>query len=437
MATKTPGQVIQEMPAGKFVTMAKVMPSGSLQARKDSAGSTRFYWRFSIGAKSERVLVGVYDSAASPKSLTPTSKGFSVAAATRAAEALALRHYTNRENGGHPALEAASRSAQAAEDEARRNSELNTLEKLLSLYCDYLQDLGRESHKDARSIFNLHVMRAWPDIAGLPAKEVSTEQFADMMRKLIEAGKKRTANKLRAYARSAFQVAKAAKSKPSIPVAFKDFGISINPVADTLPDETGNRSSKAPLSAHDLRIYWQKIRSMNSPVGAMLRLHLLTGGQRIAQLVRLLSSDATTEHIVLFDSKGRPGQPVRSHTVPLIKPAREALFEVISSGKWALSTDGGKTHIAATSLSKWAVDAAGDEIPGFLTKRIRSGIETLLASARVNSDIRGRLQSHGIAGVQARHYDGHDYFDEKLESLEKVYTLLEKPLSDTQRAKSG
>ncbi|MDD2179673.1 hypothetical protein OIN59_19715 [Acidovorax sp. D2M1] len=55
----------------------------------------------------------------------------------------------------------------------------------------------------------------------------------------------------------------------------------------------------------------------------------------------------------------------------------------------------------------------------------------------MNSDIRGRLQSHGIAGVQARHYDEHDYFDEKLESLEKVYTLLEKPFSDTQRAKSG
>lgn len=436
MATKTPGQFIQNMPAAKFVTMGKVMPSGSLQARKDSAGSTRFYWRFTIGSKSERVLIGVYDSAAAPKSLTPTPKGFSVAAATRAAEALALRHYANRDSGGHPALVAASRSAQTAEDEARRNANLNTLERLLSLYCEYLQDLGRESHKDARSIFNLHVMQAWPAVARLPAKEVTTEQFADMMRKLIEAGKKRTANKLRAYARSAYQVAKAAKSKPSIPLAFKDFSISINPVADTLPDETGNRSSKAPLSADELRIYWHKIRTMNGPAGAMLRLHLLTGGQRIAQFVRLLSSDTTTEHIVLFDSKGRPGQPARSHTVPLIKPARDALLEVISSGKWALSTDGGQTHIAPTSLSKWAVEAAGADIPGFLTKRIRSGIETLLASARVNSDIRGRLQSHGIAGVQARHYDGHDYFDEKLESLETVFELLEKPVSTVKRIKS-
>ncbi|MBN9575559.1 MAG: hypothetical protein J0H16_16695, partial [Alicycliphilus denitrificans] len=181
MATNTPGQIIQEMPAGKFITMAKVMPSGSLQARKDSAGATRFYWRFSIGAKSERVLIGVYDSAASPKSLTPTSKGFSVTAATRAAEGLALRHYANRESGGHPALVAADRSAQAAQDEARRSAELNTLERLLSLYCDYLQSLGRESHKDARSIFNLHVVQAWPEVARLPAKEVSTEQFADMI----------------------------------------------------------------------------------------------------------------------------------------------------------------------------------------------------------------------------------------------------------------
>jgi integrase len=413
------------MPAGKFVTVMKIVPTGSLQARKDGSGATKFYWRFSIDTKSERVSIGLYDSAAAPKSLTPTKKGFSVLAAARAAETLALKHYEHRRTGGHPALMAADRAAQAAQDEARKNAAQHTLSNLLDLYCDYLQGLNRNSHKDARSIFNLHIKQAWPNLATKPAKEVTAEQFADMMRKLIETGKKRTANKLRAYARAAYQAAKAARSKPSIPVAFKDFGITTNPVADTLPDETGNRSAKRPLSANELRTYWRNIRTLSGIQGALLRLHLLTGGQRIAQFVRLLTENVSNDCIVLFDSKGRPGQPPRPHTVPLISAARSALAEVASAGKWALSTDGGKTHIAATSLSKWAVEAAGDEIPEFLTKRIRSGIETLLASARVSSDTRGRLQSHGISGVQSRHYDGHDYFDEKLESLETVFLLLE------------
>ena len=42
----------------------------------------------------------------------------------------------------------------------------------------------------------------------------------------------------------------------------------------------------------------------------------------------------------------------------------------------------------------------------------------------MSQDIRGRLQSHDIAGVQARHYDGHDYLPEKRKALETLYKLL-------------
>ena len=45
--------------------------------------------------------------------------------------------------------------------------------------------------------------------------------------------------------------------------------------------------------------------------------------------------------------------------------------------------------------------------------RIRSGVETLLAANGVSQEVRGHLQSHGLTGVQARHYDGHDYMPEK------------------------
>ena len=77
------------------------------------------------------------------------------------------------------------------------------------------------------------------------------------------------------------------------------------------------------------------------------------------------------------------------------------------------------------TLSAWAVEASGQ--PDFRAKRVRSGVETLLASARISSDIRGRLQSHGISGVQARHYDGHDYVEEKRQALETLFRLLDAP----------
>lgn len=424
---KTIGQTISDLPAGVFTTLCKISPVGALQARKQAAGAVSFYWRYSIGSKSERVTIGLYDSSASPKSLTPTAKGYSFAAAVRAAEAMAVQHHQHREDGGRPALLAEQRRAKVAQQEARKQAALFTLAKLLDDYCDYLESLGRRSHADARSIFKLHIKDAWPKLAALPAKDVSGEQFADMMRRLIEMGKGRTANKLRAYARAAYQTAKAAKSKPSIPVAFKGFGITQNPVADTEPDEAANKPDKRPLTAQELRTYWQAIRDLPGQRGAVLRLHLLTGGQRIEQLVNLKTADITEDAMLLHDGKGRPGRPPRPHTVPLTKPAAKALAECSPSGEFALSTDGGKTHIAATSLSAWAVDAAGDSVPGFQAKRVRSGVETLLASAGVSQEIRGRLQSHGVAGVQARHYDGHEYLEEKRTALETLHKLLTQP----------
>jgi hypothetical protein len=66
----------------------------------------------------------------------------------------------------------------------------------------------------------------------------------------------------------------------------------------------------------------------------------------------------------------------------------------------------------------------GDQIPDFQAKRVRSGVETLLAGARISSEIRGRLQSHGISGVQTRHYDGHDYLAEKRHALVTLHKLI-------------
>ena len=433
MATETDGEKFKQLPAGVFKTLCKVKPTGALQARKQTSGAIAFYWRYSIGTVSERVAIGLYDSSAPPMRLTPTAAGaFSFAAAVRTAETLAIEHHAHRSSGGRPALVVAQQEAkrEAAElkraaAELKRRAASNTFSKLLTSYCDHLQAIGRDAHRNARSIFKLHVFDAWPAIAALPAKDVTSEHVADMMRKLIDDGKGRTANKLRSYVRAAYQTAKAAKSKPSIPVAFKAFEISVNPAAETEPDESQNRADKNPLNAADLRSYWSAIKSLDGFRGAVLRLHMLTGGQRLEQLVNLKTVNLENDSILLHDAKGRPGLPPRPHTVPLTKEARKALDACEPVGAFALSTDVGQTHIAGTTLSGWASDAARSSIPNFQAKRIRSGVETLLASAGVSRDIRGRLQSHGIAGVQARHYDGHDYLPEKRKALDTLYRLLE------------
>lgn len=425
MATKTLGDNITELKSGQFLKLGKVNPSGSLEVRKLASGAATLYWRVTLDGKTAREVIGVYDSKAPPKSLQPTDRGFSLQAAMRAAETLAASHKANLKNGGFAGVKAAEIEAKVKAATAKKEAAKFTLESLLSDYCDHLEALGRTAHKDARSIFKLHVLSAWPKVAALPANQVTGEQIADMMRRVIELGKGRTSNKLRSYVRAAYQTAKAARSKPSIPLKFKAYNVSHNPGADTEPDDSANRADRRPLSAEDLRTYWQAIKNAPGFRGAVLRLHLLTGGQRIEQLVSLRTENVSGDAIMLFDGKGRPGKPPRPHTVPLIPQAAAAMLGCVPRGTWAISTDGGATHLSAITLSHWAV--AATTLPGFQAKRIRSGVETLLASARISSDIRGRLQSHGISGVQSRHYDGHDYLAEKRQALETLFRLLDAP----------
>jgi integrase len=421
---QTLGQVIKAMPPGVFKTLCKVLPSGSLQARKEATGQVRFFWRYSVGSMSERVALGLYDPKAPPKSLHSTIDGYSVLAAMRMAENYALNHEEYKRAGGGVTYKKLQRELEAHVEADRANKARQTLKHLLDDYCDNLKAMGRGSHSDARSIFKVHVFEPWPAIAAMPAKEVTPEQIADMMRRVIELGHARTANKLRSFLRAAYETAKSARTKPAVPVRFKAYEVVTNPAADTRPDEAANKADKNPLGVEEMRTYWKAIKVMPGFRGAVLRLHLLTGGQRIAQLVNLLTANITADEITIYDSKGRPGSPARAHVLPLTPAAAKALEECRPQGKWALSTDGGETHLAATTLSEWAGRSAAG-IPDFQAKRIRSGVETVLAKQKVTAGDRGRLQSHGISGVQARHYDGHDYMDEKRNALETLYRILE------------
>lgn len=423
----TPGRIDNfSCPDGKQQDFLRDSEQPGLALRATAAGNKGYVYEGKLAGRTIRVTLG------DTKTMTLSE------ARDRAAEV----RMTMR-SGRDPrvlkaetvAADAAKRLVEKQRREAAAEAEKHTLRKMLFAYCDYLEALGRSAHKDARSIFNLHVVEAWPNIASKPAAQVTPEEIADMMRLLFDADKGRTANKLRSYVRAAYGVAKSARTKPSIPVLFKAFKVTHNPAADTSPDSSKNKADKNPLPQDDLIIYWQAIKDIPGVRGALLRLHLLTGGQRIKQLVALLSSDVADDTITIHDGKGRPGTEPRPHTLPLIPEAKKSLAEAMSiqkiqeetkpRGPYALSTDDGHTHISASTLTKWAQEIVGGQIQGFTGKRIRSGVETLLSKRGFSKEMRGRLQSHGIAGVQDRHYDGHDYMGEKRKMLMALYNALE------------
>jgi integrase len=324
--------------------------------------------------------------------------------------------------------EALEQSVKAQAKAEKERAAKFTFGALMADYANELERQGKTSHVKVRGMVKLHLMDGAPKLANTAATLVTAEQVADLLRGLREAGKERTAGKLRSYCRAAFEMARTAKLSLMVPVHFKSYGVQRNPAAETVaiklvPD-------KNPLMPLHLRQYWQAIEPLEGVRGAVLRLHLLTGGQRIEQFRQLVRSNVGEGSITLLDAKGRTGRGARQHYIPLILAAREALHTLLAlnPGEFPVSVNGGKSPVSAKAIADWAKDAvAGLEwvptdkpVGQFQAKRIRSGVETALASLRVSQDIRGHLLSHGVTGVQAASYDGHDYASQKLEALEAL-----------------
>ncbi|MGH8234743.1 MAG: hypothetical protein ACREPU_11220 [Rhodanobacteraceae bacterium] len=204
-----------------------------------------------------------------------------------------------------------------------------------------------------------------------------------------------------------------------------------NPARDLTPIEGANKARDRALSRAELGAYWKRTQARDQ---APLRFHLLTGCQRIQQLARATQGDfdSDTESLRLLDTKGRRTSP-RQHLVPILPAALDTMHEMHCGafGPYVFTLTGGKSGADYAGIFKRihriadAMLEAG-ELPGgsFTPGDLRRTVETRLAEAGVSRDVRARLQSHGLSGVQECHYDRYDYLPETRAALEKLYDLL-------------
>jgi integrase len=94
-----------------------------------------------------------------------------------------------------------------------------------------------------------------------------------------------------------------------------------------------------------------------------------------------------------------------------------------AKGGWLFSSTRGRVKIrpqtTGAAVDKIAAAMLADSTAraDFQMRDIRRTCETLLAGMGANKDLRAQLQSHGLGGVQQRHYDKHDYMVEKRSAL--------------------
>ena len=450
-------QIIRDLPVGRGKSLKRVAggSGGSLEARRLSAdvldkagrvtepGIVRFYWRLKVDGHSDRQPIGTYNRNIKPGVPGLIDGGYSVHGAFGEAERLSADDAKAREAGSsRREVEAAKKAAAAAMAAENKRATEFTLGALLADYVALVaaRSAAPRTAQDIAGIFRNHIPES---LKALPANKITGDHVIDLLRAIHKKGKGRTADKARSYLLAAFNAAVAARRDAAIPERFKEYGITHNPVTETAPSQAATKADKNPLSRNDMRRYWDAVKALGGVRGATLRLHVLMGGQRIEQMLRARVSDVregqdgSGDTLRLVDIKGSSKRPPREHFVP-IPESCTADVAMLAKGKkpdvFLFSTDGGKTRVDATTLGDWAKAVAatvpaetGDGeagIAGFSAKRIRSGVETLLAANKVTRDIRGQLQSHGLGGVQDKHYDAYTYRQEKAEALATVERLV-------------
>jgi integrase len=308
-----------------------------------------------------------------------------------------------------------------------------TFKGLLEAYAGWLEQQGKPSAKQVRGAIQRHVLETWPELAGAKANSLSKRDLTKIVSRVVEAGKGREAAKLRAYIRAAYAAALRADSDPAIPPALHGFNLSVNPASELASLSQYNQPRDVILTLPELRAFWVRILKQQGTTASAIRLCVLLGGQRPTQLVRIKSTDVDLDAgtVTMYDPKGRRAQ-ARRHVLPLTELAQQEIepYLVLNAGGYLLSSRHGKLPLRQETLSNAFHDIAKVmRSNGEITKDIRlcdlrGTIETLLAANGISMDVRAQLQSHGLGGIQNRHYDRHSYMEEKRNALSVLEELL-------------
>lgn len=310
----------------------------------------------------------------------------------------------------------------------QRRKQTYTLSKMMSVYVSYLRK--QEKLITARDVESLS--KHLSTLGAKPAADVTKKDFVAIQRTLLEVGKGRTANKLRSFVRAAYSLVLRADSDATAPSDALDFategGVESNPAALVAVAKGFNGTSDRVLTNEELFSFLDRAKN-DGVQGLSARSAVLLGGQRMSQLLRSKVTDVQDDFLVLLDPKGKRDEP-RRHPIPLEGDAGEVVQEAVDraaslKSTWLFSSSGEvpvsvcTVSIYVTSISNEFLESGISKIP-FTMSDLRRTVETRLAGLGVSKEIRGHLQSHGLSGVQVRHYDRHDYEHEKRSAL-KVF----------------
>lgn len=392
---------------------------GSLTLRYRNGAGTWFYTYTVIGTKTvKRVRIGQAGENGVPLQ----------EARAKAREFVAQKRLTD--NGDLIAHQQAAKEKRNQEEKRAiteaKAQEQRTVERLLRNYISDLNLRKKESTHAVELVFN-GLLRDFPLLGCRDATTVDAEEWADILRKYGEVdGHATKMRKVRAYVHAAYKMAMSAGLDPMKPKK-ASMRISVNPIA-AIP-APGTKARRRALSEAEFRTLWAHIKADTSSMSPIMQAVVLLGGQRFTQMTRARLNDYHDGQLVLWDPKGKREEP-RRHPLPVLGETAQLLNVMAQrakqSGTEFLFTRAGAKPPGAADASQYInklskqMFAAGKVAELFKAGAIRSTIETILGERlKISKDARAQLLSHGLSGVQDRHYDAGEHMDTKAEALAK------------------
>ena len=405
--------------------------SGSLVARRVSTG-VRLYYQYKFAGKLTRIPFGSFDERGDAKGSADLS-GYTLNGGLIRANKLAELAREHGDLAGH-LKQRQFENAKAIQDATSTrelealSAERYSLERLCIAYCDYLKANGKTSAATVRNALNRWVIDHHPALAATKAAEITTDDVMGILTAIVDAGHKTTVNRVRSYLRAAFAFGIGSATNPLLASKAKGFRLRSNPVAGTQPVAQFESTSDRVLTEAELTELLRAIQASDKPAANCAELSLRLGGQRISQLLETKPTDVDEKKgtLVLRDPKGRRNEP-RIHLLPIDGISSELLAAIRQVHPRRKGAFGG---LALSSVSKHVVALSRiQEGEPYTWRDVRRTVETMMAAMGISKDTRAQIQSHGISGVQAKHYDRYSYMPEKQAALKAWNKKLDELLS--------
>lgn len=281
----------------------------------------------------------------------------------------------------------------------------------------YLKTLENErTRKNTTQQFKTDVR---PFIGKIKAHQLSEVDAAAVINRVLKRGANRSARNLYIALNAAFN-----RARKNLEFNLKGW---INPLEDVDKPKEGDPTDRA-LSIDELKVFWLALleyKGMVESFKKVLQLLILTG-QRVQDIIELewaeVHIDNDTAYLDLTISRTKTGKKTRrGHIVPLPRMAKELIEGQPRFGKavFPSKADPDKPLNWQSLTKALARMLKTTELSHFSPRDIRSTVKTHMARIKILKEIRDRIQNHALNDVASKHYDRHDYFDEKLDGLQR------------------